>query len=262
MPAFCIVDLPHVPTYNEFELVRDYLEHFGYPCEIADPRSLTCKGGWIYANGRKIDILYRRLLTSEFLPIKDECKAYLAGYKAQKTCYLNTFRAKLVHKKAVFSFLTDEKYNHILSSTEREAILRHIPWTRKILDQRTTFRGLVIDLLEFIRANRKYFVIKPNDEYGGKSVTLGFAASQSEWDDAISQGVQQGFVVQEIVDIHKEPFIYKIDGTWQEVPTVLDLDPYLNGPLMGGCLARISTTNLANVTAGAGTVPQFILRYL
>ena len=261
-PSFCIVDLPDVPTYKEFELTREYLERFGYACEISDPRSLECHDGWIYANGRKIDLLYRRLLTSEFLPIKNDCLAYLQGYQAQKTCYLNTFRAKLVHKKVVFNFLTDEKYNHILSNREREAILDHIPWTRKMLDQRTTFRGLAIDLLEFIRANRKYFVIKPNDEYGGKGVTLGFAASQSAWDDAIEIGAREGFVVQEIVDIHKEPFIYKIDGTWQEVPTVLDLDPYLNGPLMGGCLARISTTNLANVTAGAGTVPQFILRYL
>lgn len=60
-----------------------------------------------------------------------------------------------------------------------------------MLDQRTTFRGLAIDLLEFIRANRKYFVIKPNDEYGGKGVTLGFAASQSAWDDAIEIGARE-----------------------------------------------------------------------
>jgi hypothetical protein len=46
------------------------------------------------------------------------------------------------------------------------------------------------------------------------------------------------------------------------VPTVLDLDPYINGPLMGGCLTRTSTSNLANVTAGGGTLPTFILRYI
>jgi hypothetical protein len=261
-PAFAIVDFPDVPTFNEFELTKDYLERFGYPCEISDPRNLACKDGWIYANGRKIDILYRRLLIAEFLQAKDECRAYLQGYKAQKTCFLNTFRAKLVHKKAIFAFLTDEAYNHILTDLERQAIYDHIPWTRKLHDIKTSFRGLVIDLLEFIRANRKYFVIKPNDEYGGKDVMLGFAAQQNEWEDAIELGIKSGFVVQEIVDIHKEPFVYQLDGAWQEVPTILDLDPYLNGPLMGGCLARISTSSLANVTAGAGTVPQFILRYL
>ena len=45
------------------------------------------------------------------------------------------------------------------------------------------------------------------------------------------------------------------------VPTIIDLDPYLNGPLMGGCLTRTSASNLANVTAGGGTLPMFILRH-
>lgn len=260
-PAFGVVDFLDGPTHHEFELVRDYLARLGFACEIADPRALDCRNGWIYANGRKIDLLYRRLLTSEFLEVKEDCAAYLQGYRAQKTCYLNTFRATLVHKKAIFAFLTDESYNHILTRRELDVIDAHIPWTRKIRDQRTAFRGLSINLLEFIRANRKYFVIKPNDQYGGRDVLLGFAASETEWEEAISFGLQEGFVVQEIVDINREPFLYQVDGVWEEIPTMLDLDPYLNGPLMGGCLARISTTNLANVTAGAGTVPQFILRY-
>ena len=74
--------------------------------------------------------------------------------------------------------------------------------------------------------------------------------------------LQHGYVVQEIVDIHREPFMMKTGEGWMEVPTVLDLDPYINGPLMGGCLTRTSTSNLANVTAGGGTLPTFILRYI
>jgi hypothetical protein len=49
--------------------------------------------------------------------------------------------------------------------------------------------------------------------------------------------------------------------SWELVPTIIDLDPYLNGPLMGGCLTRTSAGNLANVTAGGGTLPMFILRH-
>ncbi len=51
------------------------------------------------------------------------------------------------------------------------------------------------------------------------------------------------------------------DGSWDLVPTIIDLDPYLFGPLMGGCLTRTSASNLANVTAGGGTLPMFILRH-
>ena len=262
LPAIAIVDRLDTPTIHEFNLFKAYFERLGLPCEVADPRALECRDGWIYANGRKIDILYRRLLLNEFYAIKDDCPAFLEGYLAQKTCYLNSFRSKLVHKKAVFCFLTDERYTHLLSREQQEAIRQHIPWTRMLREQKTTFRGLKIDLLEFVRANRKYFVIKPNDEYGGKGVTLGFAATQEEWDAAIAQSFHADFVVQEVVDIHREPFLMKtLEGSWNLVPTIIDLDPYLNGPLMGGCLTRTSASNLANVTAGGGTLPMFILRH-
>ncbi|MBO6576597.1 MAG: hypothetical protein JJ896_13295 [Rhodothermales bacterium] len=260
-PTFAIVDHLDVPTIHEFHLVKEYLARLGMDCEICDPRELECKDGWIYANGKKIDILYRRLLLNEYYAMKDECPAFLEGYKAQKTCYLNTFRTKLVHKKALFAILTDHKYTDFLSPEQKYAIGAHIPWTRLLKPSRTSFRGLPIDLVEFVRANRQFFVIKPNDEYGGTGVTLGFAASQGEWDTAIQTGLEHGHVVQETVDIHREPFLIKTGSDWKSVPSVIDLDPYLNGPLLGGCLTRTSATNLANVTAGGGTLPMFILRY-
>lgn len=261
LPSFAIVDLLDVPTIHEFKIVKEYLESHGYSCEICDPRELEVVDGWVYANGRRIDILYRRLLLSEFYAMKDECDAFLEGYRAAKTCYLNSFRTKLVHKKSVFSFLTDPNYTHILSPQQRDAIERHIPWTRILRDHGTTFRGLHVDLLEFVQANRRHFVIKPNDEYGGKGVTIGFASTESEWDEALEDGLKWGHVVQEVVDIHREPFLVKSGDAWEMVPSVVDLDPYLNGPLMGGCLVRVSSTNLANVTAGGGSLPMFILRY-
>ncbi len=261
-PAFAIVDFQDIPTIHEFHIIRDYLQRLGYPCEVCDPRELECRDGWIYANGRKIDILYRRLLMNEFLGIRDQCQAYEAGYRAQKTCYLNSFRTKLVHKKALFAFLTDPKYTSILNTLELQTIRTHIPWTRRLRDMRTLYMGQTIDLLPYVYKHRDRFVIKPNDEYGGKGVVLGFAVDDAAWADAIQDGVRHGAVVQEVVDISKEPFLMKTADGWSEVPTVVDLDPYLNGPLMGGCLVRTSTSNLANVTAGGGSLPVFILRYV
>lgn len=261
-PTFAIIDFQNIPTVHEFNIVKDYLERLGYPCEIADPRDVECRDGWVFVNGRKIDILYRRLLTNEFLEIKDQCPAFLEGYKAQKTCYLNSFRTKLVHKKSIFSFLTDPRYTGILNTLELQTIRNHIPWTRKLREQNTIYKGQTINLLEYVSRHRADFVIKPNDEYGGKGVVLGFAASDQEWAQAINEGIQFGFVVQEVVDISREPFLLQTAAGWQSVPTVVDLDPYLNGPMMGGCLVRTSTTNLANVTAGGGSLPVFILRYV
>ena len=260
-PTVAIVDrLEDVPTVDEFNLIKRYLERMGHECVVADPRALECRDGWIYADGTRVDILYRRLLMNEFYEIKDDCQAYLDGYRAQKTCYLNSFRSKLTHKKAIFAFLTDDRYARVLTDPQREAIQEHIPWTRRLRPVETSFRGLTIDLVEFVRNNRQYFVIKPNDAYGGSGVTLGFEVTQAQWDEAIQRGLAAGHVVQETVDIHREPFLMPTDDGWDEVPAIIDLDPYINGPLVGGCLTRISATNLANVTAGGGTLPMFILR--
>lgn len=261
-PSFAIVDHLDVPTFNEFMLIKEYMERFGFSCEISHPKDLEIKDGWIYANGRKIDILYRRLLMNEFHDIIDDCGAYLEGYKSQKTCYLNSFRSKLVHKKSIFAYLTDSRYTRILNTLQLQAIREHIPWTRVLRAQETNHQGRVVDLIEHIRAHREHFVLKPNDEYGGKGVVLGFESSQSEWEAGIQSAIDQDYVVQEVVDIHREDFLMKTDQGWNKVPTVVDLDPYLNGPLMGGCLTRTSTSNLANVTAGGGTLPTFILRYI
>jgi len=262
MPSFAIVDFKNVPTYKEFVLIKNYLNRKGHICEICDPRELECRDGWIYANGKKIDILYRRLLMNEFFEIIDECKPYLEGYHAQKTCYLNSFRSKLVHKKNLFSLLTDPYYMKVLDNAEIKAIRTHIPWTRKFRESKERYRGMLIDLVDSVRKHKNNFILKPNDDYGGHGVVLGFQCTQSEWDDAIENALQNDFVAQEVIDIGKEPFVLNIDGNWMEKETIIDLDPYLNGPMMGGCLTRTSFNNLANVTAGGGSLPMFICRYL
>lgn len=236
------------------------------PCEVSEPGDLECRDGWIFANGRRIDILYRRLLANEYHDMQDDCRAFTEGYIAQRTCYLNSFRSKLVHKKTLFSLLTDQRYTRDLHEEKLSAIRDHIPWTRKLAETRTVGLdwkdgGSPMDLLEFVRRNREMLVIKPNDEYGGKDVVVGPAVTESEWHAAIERGLESGYVVQELVDINREDFLVRRDGSWRVEPTIVDLDPYLNGPLMGGCLTRTSTSALANVTAGGGTLPLFILRY-
>lgn len=261
-PSFAIVDHLDVPTYPEFVLIKEYLERLGYEAEICDPRELECRDGWIYANGKKIDILYRRLLMNEFFEIQYDCQAYLEGYKAQKTCYLNSFRSKLVHKKMIFALLTDPDYNHVLDQAELKAIREHIPWTRKLKPSRVRYRGADVDLMELIRRNKDNFIVKPNDDYGGHGVVLGFQESQGTWETALNHALQLDYIVQEVIEIGRQPFLLPVEGTWQSVNTVIDFDPYLNGPMMGGCLTRTSPSNLANVTAGGGSIPLFIARYL
>ncbi len=260
-PTFAIVDHLDVPTIHEFRIIQRYLEAHGYGCVLASPQDLEVVDGWVHAHGHRIHILYKRLLVNEYWAMREEAPAFLEGYRAGKTCYVNSLRAKLAHKKASLALLTDPTYAHVLTAAEQEAVRQHIPWTRRFREGATVFEGRTTDLLGLVYQERHRFVLKPNDEYGGKGVYLGFDLDASAWDDAIAAALVDGdYVVQEAVKIHREPFLMHGDDGWKAVPTVIDLDPYLFGPHVGGCLTRTSSTNLANVTAGGGTLPLFILR--
>src|SRR5262245_25541331 len=170
-PQLGIIDLPDVPTVKEFELFRDYFEQAGYPSIICTPQQLEFDGKKLSYNGFEIDIVYKRLLVNEYLPIINDYPALLNAYRAGAICMVNSFRSKLIHKKALFAVLTDNKRANLFSSAEREAIQAHVPWTRVVRNEKTGYKGSEVDLLEFVRTNNSRLVLKPNDDYGGHGIT-------------------------------------------------------------------------------------------
>src|SRR5215218_472263 len=164
-PRIAIVDLAGVPTVKEFELFREFFEQSGYPSVICTPQELEFREGRLSVGGQGIDIVYKRLLVNEYLPIIDEYPALLNAYRAGAICMVNSFRSKLIHKKALFAVLTDERHAHLFSDDEREAIRAHVPWTRRVRAESTTHFGEEIELLDFIVRRRDRLVLKPNDDY-------------------------------------------------------------------------------------------------
>src|SRR5690606_24460392 len=166
-PTIAIVDLRDLPTIKEFELFRDFFEANGYPSLICSPDELKFDGRRLSAKGREIDIVYKRLLVNEYLPIIDEEPTLLEACKAKAVCMVNSFRGKLVHKKAVFAVLTNERYEHLFDADELAVIKAHVPWTRRFRSENTVYGGESIDLVEWTRQNSQKLVLKPNDDYGG-----------------------------------------------------------------------------------------------
>jgi len=262
-PTIAIVDLKDLPTIKEFELFRDFFEHHGYPAVICSPDELEYYDGHLFYKGTIIDIVYKRLLVNEYLPIMDEQDALLRAYEAGAVCLVNSFRGKLVHKKAIFAVLTNEKHSHLFSNDELSAIAAHVPWTRKFREERTINHGDSIDLVEWTRSNSSKLVLKPNDDYGGHGIYIGWNSSPAEWDDAIQLALKDGdYLVQERVKTAKEifPMITDEAGNWEMVEQLVDLDPLLFMGKVGSAFTRLASNELANVTAGGGMVPTFVLK--
>ena len=260
-PQMLISDWREVPTWSEFEILRARFEEMGVPVELADPRDLQFDGKALTANGKKIDLVYRRVLINDIVARPAECKALVDAAAANAVCVANHFRCKIPHVKAFFAVLTDERNDALFSFDERELIRRHVPWTRVVADTRTSHYGTAIELLDFIRRQRNDLVLKPSDEYGGSGVTLGWETSESDWDRVIEKAItttQGCWIVQERIPIRREVFPWvQPDGKVEYRDMLVDFAPYLFRGRVCGFLTRLSATGLANVTSGGGQVPAF-----
>ena len=260
-PRIAIVDLADVPTVKEFELFREFFERVGCPSVICTPQELEFTNGRLSVSGQEIDIVYKRLLVNEYLPIMRDYPALLNAYRAGAICMVNSFRSKLIHKKALFAVLTDPRHASLFSETELEAIRAHVPWTRVVRDEHTDYFGREINLLDFIRADNERLVLKPNDDYGGHGITIGWNVDQRGWDDAINNALANGdYLVQERVPTARETFpALTDDGRIEFAEQLVDLDPLLFNGKVGSAFTRLSFTELANVSSGGGMVPTYII---
>jgi hypothetical protein len=257
-PTIAIVDYEEVPTRSEHHLFREFFASKGYPALVCDPRHLEFDGGRLRHDGTAIDIVYKRLLTNEFLEKVGELQPLLQAIRARAVTVVNPFRCKPIHKKAIFAVLTDDEMQPLFTEHERRAIASHVPWTRRLREGRTTRRGQTIDLVDYVRTHRDELVLKPNDEYGGKGVSIGWEASEAEWDEALAAALRSSFVVQEKVNLQRETFP-ELAPDLRLRDLIVDLDPFVFQGEVEGFLTRLSGTSLANVTSGGGQVPAFLI---
>lgn len=265
-PQMAIVDWKEVPTWSEFEILKERFEKMGIPVVLADPRELEFDGKRLAAQGKTIDLLYRRVLMNDIVARAVECEAMVEAYAAGTVCVANNFRCKIPHVKAFFAVLTDERNAKYFSSEERGLIARHVPWTRVVADVRTEYASETIELLEYIRKNQKNLVMKPSDEYGGMGVTLGWEVEKKEWERAMEQALPGGklakahgsWIVQERIPMRRGQFPHIGKGNKVEFRNMLvDFAPYIFRGKVAGYLTRLSGTSLANVTSGGGQIPSF-----
>lgn len=265
-PRIAIVDWKEVPTWSEFEILKERFERMGIPVVLADPRELDFDGNRLAAKGQKIDLLYRRVLINDIVARPKECEALVKGYEAGTTCVANNFRCKISHVKAFFAVLTDGRNAELFSSEEQEIIRRHVPWTRVVEDVRSDHDGEPIELLKYIRKHQKNLVLKPSDEYGGTGVTLGWKVDAKRWEKALQEALPDGslseahgcWIVQEKIPMRREPFPTIVTGGTVEMRDMLvDFAPYLFRGKLAGFLTRLSASDLANVTSGGGQIPSF-----
>ena len=257
-PQIAIVDWEGVSTASEFEVLRQYFESEGHATVITDPRALEFDGAALTSGGFRIDIVYKRVVIHEFLERFDEHHPLARAYAEHKVCMANSFRTKMAHKKAGFAILSDPQYGHLFTDQQLAAIHQHLPWTRRIRRGMVDFEGNERDLVELLKTERERLVLKPNDDYGGKGVVIGWETDQSEWERAIALALERPHVVQQRAPIKKVP-IPMFNDRAHLVEMNVDFNPFLFHNEVEGALVRLSASSLSNVSSGGGQTALLVL---
>jgi hypothetical protein len=260
-PRVAILDWREVPTYSEFLLFERYFTEQGIECVIADPREVEYRGGRLMAGDFHVTLIYKRVLISELV---DRCGldgAVVRAVRDGAACMVNPFACKILHKKASLAVLSDERNADLFTSEERAAVAEHVPWTRLVEERTTEYRGRTVDLLPFALQHRDQLVIKPNDEYGGKGILLGWEVDDVAWAEGLRTALAEPYILQERIALPSEPYPVFVDGRVHLSDRMLDTAPFVfHGEYVDGCLTRIATDPLLNVTAGGGsTVPTYVI---
>lgn len=257
-PRVGIVDWAEVVTRGEFEIFADWFRGRGVDTVIVDPRALELRQGRLWGGGGPIDVVYRRLLTAEFLARIDECRVFETAYRTQAACFVNSFRTKVLHKKLVFSLFTDPRWASLLTDDERALARVHVPWTRRVVASSVEIDGEPVSLLEWARVHQRDLVLKPNDDYGGKGLLLGGETEPQAWIEGLERAAAGGdYVLQRVVPLFQAPFP-DLDGHCEDY--WVDLDPFFYRQRMFGFMSRMSRKRVSNVSTGGGQMPTYVLQ--
>jgi hypothetical protein len=259
--SIAIVDWHDVPTQSEFRLFRDYFCSLGAACTVADPGELEYRNGRLYAGGTAVTIVYKRVLLAELVARGGLEHPLVRAVRDGAVAMVDSFHCKPLHKKASLAVLSDERNARLFDAGERAAIAKLVPWTRRVEERRTRHGRRTVDLVPFIAAGREHLVLKPNDDYGGAGVVLGWTVTQHEWEKATREALSRPSVVQERIELPSETYPTVVNGRLHFGSRIVDIAPYAyDMSRVDGCLTRVSTDPLVNVTAGGGsTVATFVI---
>lgn len=258
-PNIAIVDWEGVSTFTEFEVLQDYFESQGFKTLITSPEKLEYDGSMLRVGDFDVDIFYKRVLIHEFFETADDGHPLLSAYRDGNVFMANSFRTKIPHKKASLAVLRNERFADIFTAEEHKMIYAHLPWTSRVTEKSVKYNDATVDLTKLIRREREKFILKPNDDYGGSGIIIGWESTESEWDAAIEKALSDDFVVQERADVEKVMFPAYNDEKAELAELLIDFDPFIFRGKVEGGLVRLSPGALVNVAAGGGETSMAVI---
>ena len=253
-PNIAIMDFDNLGMVSEFKHFEKLLNEQGYKTVIVDPRELNYQQGNLYYQDLRIDLIYRRAVTTELMERYSEISDLLTAYKEGTVCIVGPLRSQIIHNKVIFSILHDEEKTEFLSEIDREFINKHIPYTAIVTNNQ--------EQLEYIRKNRRDLVLKPLDFYGAQGVYIGRDLEQSKWESVINNidFTKQRYLVQEFCLVPELEMALLSDQQLKIESFKYTLGLFMYNLNFAGIYTRAGKDNVIASSTGCVTLPNLILK--
>jgi hypothetical protein len=260
-PRIAIAELkqPFSGGAGDYAPLADFFTSEGYPTEVVSPDQLEYRNGVLRRGELAIDILYRRIRLQEFLVRFDLSHPMVRAYKEHAVCMVNSFRAEVGAKRALFDLLTDDAVTAKFPAAERKAIKEHIPWTRVVQAAKTTHKGHTVDLPDFVMKHRARLILKPNDDTPDQHSFRGAETDDIGWEKALRQAMRTPYVVQEVADPAKVVFPLMQYGSLMMKEMQVDVHPHSFYGKTHGCSSWLSIIGAQSFSTLTGLAPTFVL---
>lgn len=272
IPSLAIVHVPpragshagasaaDVPPLNpHFLNLFAYLNGRGIGVQLCGIADLEYDGEALAANGTRIDVAFTAGDPEylDFCPPDDPLWRAVQDGAVSMACGYPL--GSVLDDKGLLADLSDPEANRGLDPALVEGLSKVVPWTRRVGDVKTTFGGAPVDLLDFIRSHREMLVLKPTLGMGGHGIYLGWEMNQERWVEAL-ETIPNEYIVQERVVGGRVRLPNLNDGGMASEEMFFDLCPFLwSDGRAEGCLVRLSSTPILNITRGASMAPVWVL---
>jgi len=187
------------PTENYFKHFYKQILEQHYPglrgeLRIVEKRNLESRERCIFHQGKQFQLIVE-------LQHGDVEDSVLDALEAGTIRLISGPVTSLLTSKLNLALLSDSENSSVFSSKEKELIDKYIPWSRKVVEGKTHYKGKEVDMAEFLRTNQERLVLKPSSGYGGAGVSLGSKTDAAEWEQLVTSAfAQKDFMVQERVE--------------------------------------------------------------
>jgi hypothetical protein len=183
------------------------LRECGLRCHVAELGDLSVRGGRLYIEGDRVDIVYRCFDTDQVLGDPEAlalAERIFKMHEAGDVLLWTPLETNLFVEKGCVALLSDHGRSGCFSAEEQTLIDRVIPWTRSLSEPSLRADP---ELLDRCRAERDQLILKPSGLFGGHGIVPGWETPDHEWHEALRAAASTSAIIQRRVLPRVEPVI-------------------------------------------------------